>query len=85
MKGQVTSKNKKSRYDFVLSYDDLDLTCEVKTAPNVVQLNGKTVSVFPWGNSALQVTPDGEKCVSARLIKHIQELTEIAKSKDKKE
>lgn len=83
LQSQVRSNNGKSRHDFLLAYDDFNLTCEVKTAPNVVKLNDKTLSVFPWGNSALQVTPDKEKCVSARLIKHIQELTEIASSKDK--
>jgi DNA-binding sugar fermentation-stimulating protein len=36
--------------------------------------------IFPWGNSN-QKGPDGEKVVSARAIKHVQELTSIAKGK----
>lgn len=34
--------------------------------------------IFPWGRSA-QLGPDGEKVVSARAIKHVRELTAIAK------
>ena len=35
-------------------------------------------AIFPWGRSA-QEGPDGEKVVSARAIKHVRELTAIAK------
>ena len=59
LKKQVVSKTGISRHDFVLAYDDYDLTCEVKTAPNVVKVKGQTLSVFPWGNGANQKTPDG--------------------------
>jgi DNA-binding sugar fermentation-stimulating protein len=34
-------------------------------------------SLFPWGRSS-QKGPDGEKVVSARAIKHVREMTEIA-------
>ena len=34
--------------------------------------------IFPWGNSK-QKGPDGEKVVSARAIKHVRELTKIAR------
>ena len=34
--------------------------------------------IFPWGNSK-QKGPDGENVVSARAIKHVRELTKIAK------
>ena len=36
--------------------------------------------IFPWGNSN-QKGPDGEKVVSARAIKHVRELTQIAQGK----
>ena len=35
-------------------------------------------AIFPWGKSA-QVGPDGEKVVSARAIKHVRELTSLAR------
>lgn len=35
-------------------------------------------AIFPWGNSN-QKGPDGEKVVSARAIKHVRELTAIAR------
>lgn len=35
-------------------------------------------AIFPWGKSN-QKGPEGEKVVSARAIKHVRELTEIAK------
>lgn len=35
-------------------------------------------AIFPWGNSK-QKGPEGEKVVSARAIKHVRELTEIAR------
>ena len=37
-------------------------------------------AIFPWGQSN-QKGPDGEKVVSARAIKHVQELTNIAQGK----
>jgi DNA-binding sugar fermentation-stimulating protein len=37
-------------------------------------------ALFPWGQSK-QKGPDGEKVVSARAIKHVQELTNIAQGK----
>ena len=37
-------------------------------------------AIFPWGQSN-QKGPDGEKVVSARAIKHVQELTKLVKSK----
>jgi DNA-binding sugar fermentation-stimulating protein len=36
--------------------------------------------IFPWGQSK-QKGPDGEKVVSARAIKHVQELTTLANDK----
>lgn len=36
--------------------------------------------IFPWGQSN-QKGPDGEKVVSARAIKHVQELTRVANDK----
>lgn len=36
--------------------------------------------IFPWGQSN-QKGPDGEKVVSARAIKHVQELTKLANDK----
>lgn len=38
--------------------------------------------IFPWGNSK-QKGPDGENVVSARAIKHVRELTRIAKGQAK--
>lgn len=38
-------------------------------------------ALFPWGQSN-QKGPDGEKVVSARAIKHVQELTNIAQGKE---
>ena len=38
----------------------------------------RRAGIFPWGNSN-QKGPDGEKVVSARAIKHVRELTEVAK------
>lgn len=35
-------------------------------------------AIFPWGKSG-QTGPDGEKVVSARAIKHVRELTSLAK------
>jgi DNA-binding sugar fermentation-stimulating protein len=35
-------------------------------------------AIFPWGRSN-QMGPDGEKVVSARAIKHVRELTSLAK------
>jgi hypothetical protein len=40
----------------------------------------KRTAIFPWGNSN-QKGPDGEKVVSARAIKHVQELTQISQGK----
>jgi DNA-binding sugar fermentation-stimulating protein len=40
----------------------------------------KRTAIFPWGSSN-QKGPDGEKVVSARAIKHVQELTQIAQGK----
>ena len=40
--------------------------------------------IFPWGNSK-QKGPDGEHVVSARAIKHVLELTKIAKGAAKDE
>jgi hypothetical protein len=40
----------------------------------------RRAAVFPWGR-ARQKGPDGEKCVSARAIKHIDELARIAAGK----
>lgn len=37
-------------------------------------------AIFPWGQSN-QKGPDGEKVVSARAIKHVQELTRLSLSK----
>lgn len=39
----------------------------------------RRAGIFPWGNSN-QKGPDGEKVVSARAIKHVRELTKLAKS-----
>ena len=35
-------------------------------------------AIFPWGNSR-QVGPEGERVVSARAIKHVRELTAVAR------
>ena len=40
----------------------------------------KRTAIFPWGQSNQQ-GPDGERVVSARAIKHVQELTKIARGK----
>ena len=37
----------------------------------------KRAAVFPWGNSR-QVGPDGERVVSARAIRHVDELARIS-------
>eukprot|EP00943_MAST-04B_sp_MAST-4B-sp1_P002552 g2552.t1 len=42
----------------------------------------KRSGIFPWGNSK-QKGPDGERVVSARAIKHVRELTKIAKGEVK--
>lgn len=41
-------------------------------------------AIFPWGGSN-QKGPDGEKVVSARAIKHVRELTALAKGDKKTE
>ena len=81
------------RCDFLLTHADGKKTVvEVKTvvdtdydpslSPDKMFL-GRSVpyeraAIFPWGRSA-QEGPDGEKVVSARAIKHVRELTAIAK------
>merc|ERR1711966_292243 len=37
----------------------------------------RRAAIFPWGRSA-QTGPDGEKVVSARAIKHVDELAALA-------
>ena len=83
------------RADFVITHENADRTVvEVKTivdtdyAAKTAPQNVKCVfigpepysraGIFPWGNSK-QKGPDGEKVVSARAIKHVRELTSIAK------
>jgi len=82
------------RADFVAEHPDSSTVIEVKTALNTdynpatapnrkecVYLGKakpyKRAAIFPWGRVA-QEGPKGEKVVSARAIKHVDELASIA-------
>ncbi len=65
----------------------VDTDYSVSAAPNREkcvftsdQVPYQRTAIFPWGQSN-QKGPDGEKVVSSRAIKHVQELTRLASSK----
>ncbi|KAH8071065.1 hypothetical protein JL721_4496 [Aureococcus anophagefferens] len=73
------------RADFVVSGGAKDAVVEVKTVVDSDfdvgfgdgTSGGPRAAIFPWGNSN-QKGPDGEKVVSARAIKHVDALADIA-------
>ena len=77
------------RADFVVSGGAKDAVVEVKTVVDSDfdvgfgdgASGGPRAAIFPWGNSN-QKGPDGEKVVSARAIKHVDALADIARSGD---
>ena len=52
-------------------------TLKIDNLIQYIPLTLQRAGIFPWGGGN-QKGPEGEKVVSARAIKHVRELTEIA-------